>query len=164
MDREQLIKKVLERLGSEALQRLRANINKDGTRASGALHDGMYYKIVKTRIDIYMANYAKAIDEGTNPRAGKPSSYFVSKIKKWMQSKGLTGKIRNKSGKVNINKSARAIAESVYKRGTIKRFGYKGSNFLDRAINNVINEFDDDLLTAWMSGLEDELNKIETNG
>mgnify|MGYP001381568335 CR=1 FL=1 len=111
-----LVRRLLERMGSEALQRLRTNINKDNTRASGALHDSMYYKIVKTRIDIYMANYAKAIDEGTNPRAGKPSSYFVGKIKKWMQSKGLTGKVRNKSGKVDINKSARAIAESIYEK------------------------------------------------
>ena len=156
-----LVRRLLERMGSEALQRLRTNINKDRTRASGALHDSMYYKIVKTRIDIYMANYAKAIDEGTNPRAGKPSSYFVGKIKKWMQSKGLTGKVRNKSGKVDINKSARAIAESIYERGTIKRFGYKGSNFIDRAVNNIENEFDEDILTAFSSEIDKELEKIK---
>ena len=156
-----LVRRLLERMGSEALQRLRTNINKDRTRASGALHDSMYYKIVKTRIDIYMANYAKAIDEGTNPRTGKPSSYFVGKIKKWMQSKGLTGKVRNKSGKVNINKSARAIAESIYERGTIKRFGYKGSNFIDRAVNNIENEFDEDILTAFSSEIDKELEKIK---
>lgn len=156
-----LVRRLLERMGSEALQRLRTNINKDRTRASGALHDSMYYKIVKTRIDIYMANYAKAIDEGLNPRTGKPSSYFVGKIKKWMQSKGLTGKVRNKSGKVNINKSARAIAESIYERGTIKRFGYKGSNFIDRAVNNIENEFDEDILTAFSSEIDKELEKIK---
>ena len=156
-----LVRRLLERMGSEALQRLRTNINKDRTRASGALHDSMYYKIVKTRIDIYMANYAKAIDEGANPRTGKPSSYFVGKIKKWMQSKGLTGKIRNKSGKVNINKSARAIAESIYEKGTIKRFGYKGSNFIDRAVNNIENEFDEDILTAFSSEIDKELEKIK---
>ncbi len=156
-----LVRRLLERMGSEALQRLRTNINKDRTRASGALHDSMYYKIVKTRIDIYMANYAKAIDEGTNPRAGKPSSYFVGKIKKWMQSKGLTGKVRNKSGKVNINKSARAIAESIYEKGTIKRFAYKGSNFIDRAVNNIENEFDEDILAAFSSEIDKELEKIK---
>lgn len=156
-----LVRRLLERMGSEALQRLRTNINKDRTRASGALHDSMYYKIVKTRIDIYMANYAKAIDEGTNPRTGKPSSHFVGKIKKWMQSKGLTGKVRNKSGKVNINKSARAIAESIYEKGTIKRFAYKGSNFIDRAVNNIENEFDEDILAAFSSEIDKELEKIK---
>jgi hypothetical protein len=156
-----LVRRLLEKMGSEAIKRLRANINKDNTRASNALHDSMYYKIVKTTIDIYMARYAKSVDEGLNPRQGKPSSYFVRKIKGWMQSKGIRGRLKNRSGKEDINKSARAIAEAIYERGTIKRFGYKGSNFIDRAINNIENEFDNDILTAFSSEIDKELEKIK---
>lgn len=154
MNREQLIKRALERLGSEAIERLRSNLSKDRTRASNKLHDTMYYKIVGTSIEIFMSSYAMTVDEGRKAGARVPKG-FAKDIERWMGFKGISPQ------KKTIRESARAIAQSIYKRGAIKRFGYSGSNFIDRAVNNVMNEFDDDLLTAWMSGLEEELNKIK---
>ena len=43
----------------------------------------------------------------------------------------------------------------------IKRFGYRGSNFIDRAVDNTLAEFDSDLLTAWMTDLDKELDKLK---
>ena len=102
-----------------------------------------------------MTSYAMTVDEGRKAGARVPKG-FAKDIERWMSFKGISPE----GGKTRIQ-SARAIADSIYKKGTIKRFGYKGSNFIDRAVNNVMNEFDDDLLTAWMSGLEEELNKIK---
>ena len=154
MKREQLIKRALERLGSEAIERLRNNLSKDRTRASNKLHDTMYYKIIGTSIEIFMSSYAMTVDEGRKAGARVPKG-FAKDIERWMSFKGISPQ------KKTVRESAIAIADSIYKRGAIKRFGYKGSNFIDRAVNNVMNEFDDDLLTAWMSGLEEELNKIK---
>jgi hypothetical protein len=154
MKREQLIRKALERLGSEAIERLRDNINQDRTRASGRLHDTMYYSIVGSSVEIFMSSYAMTVDEGRKAGARVPKG-FVKDIERWMAFKGISPQ------KKTIRESAKAIAQSIYERGAIKRFGYSGSNFIDRAVNNVLNEFDDDLLTAWMSGLEEELNKIK---
>ena len=155
MDREQLIRRVLERLGSEALERLRVNLSKDKTRASNNLHDSMYYKIVGSSIEIFMSSYAMTVDEGRRAFARVPKG-FAKDIERWMSFKGISPQ----RGRTTMQ-SAKAIANSIYRKGAIKRFGYSGSNFIDRAVNNVMNEFDDDLLTAWMSGLEDELNKIK---
>jgi hypothetical protein len=155
MKRQQLIRRVLERLGSEAVERLRNNLSKDRTRASNKLHDTMYYNIVGTNIEVFMSSYAMTVDEGRKAGARVPKG-FAKDIERWMSFKGISPE----GGKTRMQ-SARAIADSIYKRGAIKRFGYSGSNFIDRAVNNVMNEFDDDLLTAWMSGLEDELNKIK---
>jgi hypothetical protein len=159
MKREQLIKRALQRLGSEAIQRLRTSLTADpyykgGLRASGNLQDSMYYTIADDAIEIFMADYAKTVDEGRRRFAKTPKG-FARDIERWMNFKGISPQ------KKTIRESARAIANSIYERGAIQRFGYSGSNFIDRAINNVLNEFDDDLLTAWMSGLEEELNKIK---
>ena len=156
--KQDLVRRALERLGSEALERLRANLSKDRTRASNKLHDTMYYKIVGTNINIFMSSYAMIVDEGRKPFAKVPKG-FAKDIERWMSFKGI-----NPEGGKTRMQSARAIADSIYKRGAIKRFGYSGSNFIDRAVNNVMNEFDDDLLSAWVSGLDEQLNKIETNG
>ena len=153
--KQDLVRRALERLGSEAVERLRANLSKDRTRASNKLHDTMYYKIIGTSIEVFMTSYAMTVDEGRKAGARVPKG-FAKDIERWMSFKGISPE----GGKTRIQ-SARAIADSIYKKGTIKRFGYKGSNFIDRAVNNVMNEFDDDLLTAWMSGLEEELNKIK---
>jgi len=153
--KQDLVRRALERLGSEAVERLRANLSKDRTRASNKLHDTMYYNIVGTNIEIFMSSYAMTVDEGRKAGARVPKG-FAKDIERWMSFKGISPE----GGKTRMQ-SARAIADSIYKRGAIKRFGYSGSNFIDRAVNNVMNEFDDDLLTAWMSGLEDELNKIK---
>ena len=156
--KQDLVRRALERLGSEALERLRANLSKDRTRASNKLHDTMYYKIVGTNIEIFMSSYAMTVDEGRKPFAKVPKG-FAKDILQWMSIRG----INPQNGKTRME-SAKAIANSIYRRGAIKRFGYSGSNFIDRAVNNVMNEFDDDLLSAWVSGLDEQLNKIETNG
>ena len=156
--KEDLVKRALERLGSEAIERLRANLSKPQNgktlRASNRLHDSMYYKIVGTSIEIFMADYAMTVDEGRRRFAKVPKG-FADDIEAWMGFKGISPKA------ASIRESAKAIAQSIYEEGTIKRFRYSGSNFIDRAVNNVLNEFDDDLLSAWVSGLDEELNKIK---
>lgn len=160
--KQDLVRRALERLGSEAVERLRANLsepqNGKTLRASNKLHDTMYYKIVRTNIEIFMADYAMTVDEGRRKFAKVPKG-FAKDILQWMSIRG----INPQNGKTRME-SAKAIAQSIYEQGTIKRFGYSGSNFIDRAVNNVMNEFDDDLLSAWVSGLDEELNKIKTNG
>ena len=91
MDREQLIRRALERLGSEALQRLRVNLSKDRTRASNNLHDSMYYNIVGSSIEIFMSSYAMTIDEGRRAYARVPKG-FAKDIEKWMGVKGISQK------------------------------------------------------------------------
>ena len=75
MKREQLIKRALERLGSEAIKRLRSNLSKDRTRASNKLHDTMYYKIMGTSIEIFMSSYAMTVDEGRKAGARVPKGF-----------------------------------------------------------------------------------------
>ena len=148
------LKKALERLGSETIERLRTTITSDRLRASGKLHDSMYYKIVDTNIELFLANYAGAVDVGITPNRKIPKS-FVDNIQEWASIKGLNPK------RGSMRTMAYAIAKSISERGIIKRFGYKGSNFIDRAVNNVLGEFDDTLLDAFSKDIEEAINKIK---
>jgi hypothetical protein len=78
-------------------------------------------------INIKMARYWEDVEFGTKP--GKRVS--VDALVKWIQAKGLP--VRAKKG-MTIDQArwsyAEAIAGKIYKKGTIKRFGYKGSGFI----------------------------------
>ena len=47
------------------------------------------------------------------------------------------------------------------KKELLKGLRYKGSNFIDRAVNNIENEFDEDILAAFSSEIDKELEKIK---
>ena len=157
--RDEFMKRALEKFGSKTLERLNYTLTSDpyyqgGLRASGNLASSMYYKIVNDTIEIYMAEYGKTVDEGRRKGAGLPKG-FENDILTWMSFRGINAR----AGKTKLE-SAKAIANSIYREGTIKRFGYSGSNFIDRAVNDSMNVFGNDLLTAFMKDLEAELDKI----
>jgi hypothetical protein len=79
-----------------------------------------------------MEDYWENVDKGQKPGT-KPS---IDKILKWMGNKRigpktLTGKrslrAKNKDRRLAM---AERIAEAIKRKGTIKRFGYKGSGFV----------------------------------
>jgi len=165
MDREQLIRRALENIGKEAMQRLRVTIstpiNGKPLNASGYLRNSMESKVIGNTVQIYMAKYAMDVEEGLDRKPNKkPSRGFVSDIQQWMAFKGITPE----GGRTSLQ-SARAIAQSIYDKGTIKRLNYNGAKFIQRAVYNAASQFTSSLAEAFIVDLEKELNKIsKTNG
>ncbi len=93
------------------------------------------------------------IDQGR--RSGKPPS--SDRILEWMEAKGVqprrNGKPVRKTDK-NIRDSAFAIAQAIGNKGTIKRFGYKGSDLFSFVTNPVIDEMTQEILTAYTVDVE----------
>ena len=156
----------LTRLGRETVSRLKEQLYMDETIATGKLANNIESKAVGNALTITMDAYGGAIDEGI--RAGKrpPNG---RRIKEWLRVKGIrlrdntTGRYLKQTD-YNYNKIAFLISRSIAREGIIKRFGYKGSNFIDRAINNTLDEFDDAILEAFNKELTKEFDKIKTNG
>jgi hypothetical protein len=157
----------LTRLGRETVSRLKEQLYMDETIASGELANSIKAKeVVNNALTITMDAYGGAIDEGI--RAGKrpPNG---RRIKEWLRVKGIrlrdntTGRYLKQTD-YNYNKIAFLISRSISKRGTLKYFQFKGSNFIDRAINNTLGEFDDAILEAFNKELTKEFDKIKTNG
>lgn len=156
----------LTRLGRETVSRLKEQLYMDETIATGKLANNIESKAVGNALTITMKAYGGAIDEGI--RAGKrpPNG---RRIKEWLKVKGIrlrdntTGRYIKQTD-YNYNKIAFLISRSISKRGTLKKFEFKGSNFIDRAINNTLGEFDDAILEAFNKELTKEFDKIKTNG
>ena len=161
MTKEQLIRRVLEKIGNQAVERLKLTIttpiNGKPLNASSRLKNTMTSKVVGNTVEIYMANYAMDVEDGQSPKQNKkPSKGFVTNIQNWMSFKGILPE----NGRTTLQ-SARAIAQNIYNKGTIKRLGYGGAKFIDRAVNNAMNQFDSDLLEAFMIDIQKELDKIK---
>ena len=157
----------LTRLGRKTVSRLKEQLYMDETIATGKLANNIKAKdVVGNALTITMAGYGGAIDEGI--RAGKrpPNG---DRIEDWLRFKGIrlrdntTGRYL-KHTDYNYNKISFLISRSISRRGTLKEFQFKGSNFIDRAINNTLDEFDDAILEAFNKELTKEFDKIKTNG
>jgi hypothetical protein len=128
--------------GQTIVDHLRKEVKRDDTNASGRLIASIRPQIKifgsKFTMEIHMEDYWKSVDSGTRPGT-KPD---VNKILRWMQNKkifpkptkgGLTKPRSAKNRKVFKDRRlalAERIANAIYRKGTIKRFGYKGSGFV----------------------------------
>ena len=156
----------LTRLGRETVSRLKEQLYMDETIATGKLANNIESKAVGNALTITMKAYGGAIDEGI--RAGKrpPNG---DRIQDWLRVKGIrlrdntTGRYLKQTD-YNYNKISFLISRSISRRGTLEKFQFKGSNFIDRAINNTLSEFDDAILEAFNKELTKEFDKIKTNG
>jgi len=112
-------------------------------------------KSLKLTIEI-IPEYARAVDEGR--QAGTPPP--IEPLKQWIKRKGILkserpvkGTKQTKKAKPSFEKRltsmAFAISKNIGKKGTIKRFGYKGSNFWSDVMNS--------------SDMNTEYNKLKTN-
>ena len=118
------------------IEALRKELKQDDTHASGKLMASIRpeAKVFGNRFEMQflMEDYWENVDKGQKPGT-KPS---IDKILKWMGNKRigpktLTGKrslrAKNKDRRLAM---AERIAEAIKRKGTIKRFGYKGSGFV----------------------------------
>lgn len=117
---------------------LRASAESKGLDASGNLIASIRFEpqILGEvfRFKLILPDYYKWVDEGR--RAGKFPP--INAILDWMKDKGIVP--RNKDGKRlkttknSLKSLAFAISRGIAKKGTIKRFGHKGSNFYTNVI------------------------------
>ena len=156
----------LKRLGDQVVDRLQQQLETDDTVASGNLSRSIKRKAVGNALTVTMAGYGGAIDEGIR-KGGRPANGY--RIKEWLKVKGIrlrdntTGRYLKQTD-YNYNKISFLISRSISRRGTLEKFQFKGSNFIDRAINNTLSEFDDTILEAFNKELTKEFDKIKTNG
>jgi hypothetical protein len=110
---------------------------------------------LKLTIEI-LPEYARAVDEGR--KAGTPPP--IEPLKQWIKRKGILKSERPTKGTKQTKKArpsfdkrltsmAFAISKNIGKKGTIKRFGYKGSNFWTDVMNS--------------SDMDSEYNKLKLN-
>lgn len=152
------IYEVLTKYGIELEKRLTNSLKAKGHTGAGGsasrLAGSMRFeaKILGNNYEFsfFMNDYYKYIDGGRGETKKKENGKVRENIKNWIKWKGIkvpsTSELRKKKASQLKNKTVRKaykeqsfekrlnslaymIAQAIHKKGTIKRFGYKGSQF-----------------------------------
>jgi len=154
-----LTKAAMMRLGDILVLKYKEKLAADNTVASGKLRDSFDYKLTGQGtnvmgLEILAAKYAKVIDEGRKPGKRKPG---INAIVSWMKAKGITP---NRGTKLkDYKEAASSIAKFIAEKGTIKRFGYKGTNYLSIVAQQYGEPGILQILQAYEKDLKNKLDK-----
>lgn len=127
---------ILNRFGKEAVLVLKREMRIDRTVASGDTLNSIIYKVSTNKVTIQFDSTLGIIDGGNRAGGSAPSA---ADILVWMRAKNIRPRATRKGSNSftgqsenNMKRSAFAIARSIAAKGTIKRFGYGGSDILSR--------------------------------
>lgn len=123
--------------GQGAIDSIRKVMRKEGLFASGSLYQEIEpWKIKETadgiKVYLEMLEYWEQVDRGRE-KGKKLTTQELKSLSDWVQIKGLPSKF-----KMPLKSVVFLISRSIYKKGTIKRYGYKGSNFIEMAMTDKI--------------------------
>jgi len=171
MEKKNLVEKLNE-IAEEFKVRLQRGARLDKTVATGKFANSFNAKVTEDSIEITSdVDYAGAVVEGASP--ARSSARWEKKkrsIESWIKAKGIRPYRKLKGGykfaktstlRDSAYKSAVfAIMRSTSERGTIKRFGYKGSGLFERVYKEIEKKMGVDISEAYSEDLRIELRKI----
>jgi hypothetical protein len=141
-----LLEEILLGVAQELTDALREDILKKKVKASGNLIQSFdasnVYKVADgVTAEIRAADYWYYVDQGRGAtKKGHQGGLFLwQRIDEWLLQKGIATppdfKKEGDSVKDARENFARVIAKKIHRKGTIKRFGYKGANFVADVLN-----------------------------
>lgn len=158
--------KALESVGKNIVAEVRKLAKKDKFQASGSLDKSISYKVKDNIVEISANKYIEAISGGIKKQNGSNEAFNekVENIKAWARTKGIQPRGRNGKfvvrSEYNMNKMAWAIAKKIANKGISKRFGYKGSGFLEEMQKDVVKNVTDMIAEAYKLDIIVKLNEI----
>lgn len=148
------INRLLNEYGKQAVLVLKREVKIDRTVASGRTVNSINYKVTGNTVDISYDSTLGILDAGISLKNKGPSTYSILQ---WMRDKNIRPRDSRKSGSAkgrfvstsrrNLISSAFLIARAIRDNGTIKRFGYRGTQVLDNIGNKslVMRKLEEDI-------------------
>lgn len=141
-----LLEEILLGVAQELTDALREDILKKNVKASGNLIQSFdasnVYKVADgVTAEIRAADYWYYVDQGRGAtKKGHQGGLFLwQRIDEWLLQKGIATPPDFKKEGDSVDDArenfARVIAKKIHRKGTIKRFGYKGANFVADVLN-----------------------------
>lgn len=142
-----LLEEILLGVAEKLTDALREDILKKNVKASGNLIQSFdasnVYKVADgVTAEIRAADYWYYVDQGrgTTKKGHTPGTLFLwERIDDWLGRKGIATPPDFKKEGDSVDDArenfARVIAKKIHRKGTIKRFGYKGANFVADVLN-----------------------------
>lgn len=146
----------IELIVNQFIQKVKDNLERFGHNTSKTLQSsiiGLPTKQISSgvwRVSVEAESYWKDVDEGTKPQgySKEARNKLQAKIYYWILEKPQLMSIAKNN---NIRRSlSYAIATNILKKGTIQRFGYKGSKFLTSELDtfkiNMVKAIEETIL------------------
>ena len=135
------IEELIGEFAQKTVEEITRSIEDKGLNATRTLTSSVDYDTIQSANEVYKLKFLMA-DYWEDVENGQPKGTVVSvdDLMTWITYKPIRVRISKKQSKQSVlakrKSMAIAISKSIKKKGTIKRFGYKGSNFLSEVIDD----------------------------
>lgn len=151
------LKAVLDEYGEYIAQQMKANLESDGSNASGELSNSITYVYEREgetlSVCISLLDYWKYLNYGT-----KPHFPPVNAIEKWIEVKRIVPQVRalpdGKTYLPTVRQLAFLIARSISEKGT------EGTQFFDKAVESLRDRLMEAIDVAVAQDLEEEIDAV----
>jgi len=164
------LKKALKEVGKLIKKNLKMEAREDNLRASGKLDSSFRYRVVANELQMFGEEYANALSKGISTgSSGKKDEFekMQRNLIKWAKIKGMQPLMRTKKGRFRKNSPhawrqlGYVLARSIRKKGLIKRFGYKGSGFIERVKEQTKGQIKSIITEAYKKDILASLDEIK---
>jgi hypothetical protein len=145
------VQTTLEQYKDKIVTQLKDRLAEQGLVASGKLQNSIYGVVTETGINIFAEGYGTFVEEGRGPGKMPPRN----KILEWVESRNLQSINPKYKRPKDI---AWMIARSIAEKGTIQRFGYQGSKFIDFVSKNIMASLTKDIEESYLKDLNEQIN------
>ena len=164
------LKLALREAGKLIKGKLKSEASKDGFKASGKLDKSFRYRVIKNELHLFGEEYANALSKGISTGgSGKKAEFekLQRNIIEWAKMKGIRPQIRDKKGRFTKvtdrtwKSLGYVLARSIRRKGISKRFGYKGSGFVQTVKEQTEKEIIEILSAGYKKDILAELDTIK---
>jgi hypothetical protein len=152
------VQATLEQYKDKIVEQLKDRLNQEKLVASGRLRDSIYGVVTETGINIFAQDYGIFVEEGREkgkaPLDTRTGGSF-QRILDWVKTKNIESINPKYKRPRDV---AWMIARSIGAEGTIKRFGYQGSKFIDFVSKNIMASLTKDIEESYLKDLNEQIN------
>ena len=162
------LNEALNEAGKLIKAKLKVQASNDGFKATGKLDKSFDYSVVANELQVMSERYAGALSEGISTGgSGNKDEFDKMKLNiiKWAKIKGIRPQVRDKKGRFQkvTDRTWKSLgfvlARSIRKKGISKRFGYKGSGFIQEVKNSMEKKITSIITEGYKKDLLEQLNK-----
>ncbi len=162
------LNKALKEAGELIKSKLRVSAVNDGFKATGKLDKSFDYSVVANELKVMSEKYAGALSEGISTSGSGDKAEFEKmqiNIIKWAKIKGIRPQVRDKKGRFQkvTDRTWKSLgfvlSRSIRKKGISKRFGYKGSGFIQEVKTSMEKKITDIITEGYKKDLLEQINK-----
>lgn len=146
----QSIKSLMELYGEQIVNDLIQRMNEQNINATGKGARDLRFRASGNGLQIEGYQYLTAVDAGVPKYKGKKPP--AQALEEWIQAK-----IAPDLDRFELRRLSFAISKSIAKNGTIKRFQYSGSDFIQFVIDKNINNMAMDLADIALEAVDKEV-------